>query len=68
MTVIVIFPDDIDAAEERFACFHVHGGILSVRGNVGDDKDLGVTSLTVEVPAGKQQRIAVQIVQHIAVL
>lgn len=58
----------MNTAEERLTGFRVDGLILLVRGNIGDDEHLGKTRLTVEVAAREQERIAVQIVEHIAML
>ena len=56
---VLVYPYRVNTPKERLSRFHVHGGILSVRGDVGDDKHFRVASLTVEVPAGEQQRVAI---------
>ena len=59
--------DLMNPAEKGFPAGGVNACILGVRRNVGDDKYLGVTGLPVKVAARKEERIAIQIVQHIAV-
>ena len=60
--------DGIDTAKERLTRFQVDIRILGIGRNVGDDKHLCITGLTVEVTTRKKKRIAVQIVEHIAML
>lgn len=66
--IVTELNDFVNTAVERLTAGKVHVHVLSVRGNVGDDEDLGIARLTVEVAAGEQERIAVQVVQHIAML
>lgn len=63
-----VLHDLMNATEESIAALCVHVRILRVRWNIGDDEYLGEAGLTVEVAAWEQQRIAVQIVEHIAML
>jgi len=59
--------DTVNAAVKGFPALLVDTCVLAVRGNIGDDKDLGVTGLPVEVAAREKKRIAVQIIEHITV-
>lgn len=56
----------VNTAVKRFPAGKVHVHVLNVRGDVGDDEYFGVARLTVEIAAGEQEGIAVQVVQHIA--
>lgn len=68
MAVGLILTHLVDTAKERLPCLPVNVHVLFIRGNVGNDEHLRETRLTVEVAAREKQRIAVQIIQHIAVL
>ena len=58
----------MNPTEESRAGFIIDIEILRVWRNVGNDKDFCETGLTVEVTAREQERIAVQVVEHIAML
>ena len=62
-------PDNlVDSTEKRCPRGLVHSTILVFRGYVRDDENLRETCLAIEVSTGQQQRVAVQIVEHVAML
>ena len=63
---ILKLPNDMYTAEKGLPCFTVDIHILIFGGNVRDDENLSEAGLPIEIAARKKQRIAVQIVQHIA--
>ena len=66
--IVTELNDFVNAAVKRLTAGKVYIHVLSVRGYIGDDEDLGIARLTVEIAAGEQKRVAVQVVQHIAML
>lgn len=66
--VVAEFNAFMNMAVKRFPAGSINTRVLEVRGDVCDDEDLGIARLTVEVTAGEQERIAVQVVQHVAML
>ena len=64
--VIAELHDFVNAAIECFTAGQVHVYVLRIRGDIGNDENLGIARLTVEIAAGEQERVAVQVVQHVA--
>lgn len=56
----------MNTAVKGFTAFQINVHVLTVRGDIGDNKDLSITGLTVKVTAWEKKRITVQVVEHIA--
>ena len=65
---ILKFTDNVDSTEKGLPGLTVNVHILFLRGNIGDDENLGETGLPIEITAREKQRITVQVVKHIAML
>ena len=65
---ILKFTDNVNSTEKGVAGLTVNVHILFFRGNVGNDEHFGETGLPIEIAAREEQRIAVQVVKHIAML
>ena len=68
LTVTPIFQNPMYPAEEGLTAGSVNALILQVRRNVGHDENFCEAGLPVEIAAGKQKRVTVQIVQHVTML
>ena len=62
----MIFAHLMDTAIESKTGFLYHSCILLFQREIADNENLGITRLPVEVAAGEQQRVAVQIVEDIS--
>ena len=66
-SILLILDNCIDTAEKGLSTFTVNVQILIIRGNVGNNKNFRIASLTVEIAAREEEWITVKVIEHITV-